>query len=203
MRPAARERALRLEWFTVAWTSIEAAVALVAAVRAASVALLGFGADSVIELVSALVLVWRLGAERHARDPEAIRRLDLRAHRLVALSLLALAVYVACDAASMLWTREKPHPAPAGIALTLVTLVVMFALARAKRRAAAALDSRSLAADAFQATACMWLSAIALAGMALNAAFGWWWADPVAALCMPVLLAQEARKAWRGEDCGC
>ena len=200
-RLVARSRALRLEWFTIAWTSLEAIIGLTAAIRASSVALLGFGGDSIIEVASAGVLIWRLQAERTATDPAAIRRLDLRAHRLVAFSLLALAVYVVVDAGAALWKSERPHPTVVGILLALVTIAVMYWLARAKRQTAAALGSCSLKADSFQATACMWLSTITLAGIGLNALLGWWWADPVAAVCMPVFLLQEARKAWRGESC--
>jgi divalent metal cation (Fe/Co/Zn/Cd) transporter len=200
-RRAARQRALQLEWFTVGWTSLEAIIGITAAIRASSIALLGFGADSIIEVASAGVLIWRLRAERTAADPAAIQRLDLRAHRLVAFSLIALAVYIVADAAFALYRREHPHPTVLGMVLTLVTIAVMYVLARAKRRTAAVLESCSLRADSFQATACMWLSAITLAGIGLNALFGWWWADPVAALCMPVFLVQEARKAWQGENC--
>ena len=200
-REVARTRALRLEWFTVGWTSLEAVIGLTAAIRASSVALLGFGADSVIEVASAGVLIWRLRAERTARNPAAIRQLDLRAHRLVAFTLTALATYIVVDAGVSLWKSERPHSTVVGVLLTLVTIAVMYWLARLKRRTATALDSCSLRADSFQATACMWLSAITLAGIGLNAMFGWWWADPVAALCMPVFLVQEASKAWRGESC--
>lgn len=194
---------MRLEWFTVGWTALEALVGIVAAVAACSVALLGFGVDSVIEAASAGVLIWRLHAERGAEDLESIRRLDLRAHRLVALSLVALALYIVADACLTLWHRDHPHPSSVGIGLMVVTIAVMYWLARAKRHTAAVLDSCALKADSFQATACMWLSVITLAGVGLNAAFGWWWADPVAALCMPIFLVQEARKAWMGESCGC
>lgn len=202
-RTPLRAQAMRLELFTVGWTLLEALVGIAAAIGACSVALLGFGVDSVIEAASAGVLIWRLQAEQTARDPEAIRRLDLRAHRLVALSLVALAIYIAIDAVVTLWRRDHPHPTLVGIVLMVVTIAVMYWLAAAKRRTAVALDSRALKADSFQATACMWLSAITLAGIGLNALFGWWWADPVAALCMPVFLAREARKAWQGESCGC
>jgi divalent metal cation (Fe/Co/Zn/Cd) transporter len=150
-----------------------------------------------------VVLLWRLLAEQQACDNAAIHRLDRRAHKIVALSLCALSVYVVATASWTLWTGERPHPTLAGMALTLVTIVVMYWLAAAKRRAARALGSGALEADSFQATACMWLSVLTLAGIGLNTLFGWWWADPVAALCMPVFLVQEARKAWRGEDCGC
>ena len=200
-RDAARQRGLRLEYFTVLWALLEAIVGIAAAVAAGSVALMGFGIDSVIEVASASVLVWRLLAEQQARDHAAIRRLDAQAHRLVALSLYALSLFIVIDAGWTLLSGERPHPSAIGIGFTLVTIGVMFWLAAAKRRAAKALGSCALEADSFQATACMWLSAITLAGIGLNAAFGWWWSDPVAALCMPAFLIQEGRKAWRGEQC--
>jgi divalent metal cation (Fe/Co/Zn/Cd) transporter len=202
-RAVERGRALRLEYFTVAWIVVEAAVGLVTAVIAGSVALMGFSIDSVIECGSAVVLVWRLLAERRAHDPAAIRRLDERAHKLVAFFLYALSVYVAATAVWALWRGERPHPTLIGVGLMVVTIAVMYWLAGAKRRAARALGSCALEADSFQATACMWLSVLTLAGIGLNTLFGWWWADPVAALCMPIFLVQEGRKAWRGEDCGC
>jgi divalent metal cation (Fe/Co/Zn/Cd) transporter len=196
-------RGLRLEYLTVGWNVVEGGVSVAAAVAAGSVALFGFGMDSFVETTSGLVLIWRLRAERWARDPEAIERLDQRAHKLVALSLLALAAYVAFDAVKALVTREKPEPTLVGIAITTLSLTVMAWLARAKRRAARGLASRALEADAFQTTACFWLSLITLAGIGLNAALGWWWADPVAALGMTYFLVREGREAWRGEDCGC
>ncbi len=173
------------------------------ALAAGSVALLGFGIDSFVETSSGLVLIWRLRAERHALDREAIERLDRRAHKMVGISLFLLAGYIALDASKALITRARPEPTAIGMVVTLLSMIVMWWLARAKRRIARGLDSRALAADSFQATACFWLSLIALAGMGLNAAFGWWWADPAAALGMTYFLASEGREAWRGEDCGC
>ena len=196
-------RGLRLEYLTVGWNVIEGLVSVAAALAAGSVALLGFGMDSFVETTSGLVLIWRLRAERHARDPEDIERLDRRAHKLVALSLLLLAAYVAFDATRALITRDKPQPTIAGMAITSLSLAVMWWLARAKRRTARGLASRALEADSFQTTACFWLSLITLAGIGLNAALGWWWADPVAALGMTYFLVSEGREAWRGEDCGC
>jgi divalent metal cation (Fe/Co/Zn/Cd) transporter len=142
-------------------------------------------------------------AERKAGHSEAIERLDRRAHQLIGASLFLLAAYVAVDASLALWRREKPEASLVGIVLTLVSIAMMLWLARAKRRAAAGLGSRALAADAFQTTACFWLSVITLAGVGLNAAFGWWWADPAAALGMTVFLVQEGSEAWRGEECDC
>jgi divalent metal cation (Fe/Co/Zn/Cd) transporter len=196
-------RGLRLEYLTVGWNVIEGLVSVAAALAAGSVALLGFGMDSFVETTSGLVLIWRLRAERHACNPEEIERLDQRAHKLVALSLLLLAAYIAFDAAKALITREKPQPTLAGIAITSLSLTVMWWLARAKRRTARALASRALEADSFQTTACFWLSLMTLAGIGLNAAFGWWWADPVAALGMTYFLVSEGREAWRGQDCAC
>ncbi len=183
------------------WNVVEGLVGVAAAVAAGSVALLGFGLDSFVETASGAILVWRLKAEKTGADPEEIERLDHRARRLVAISLFVLAVYVAADAAVSLWRRERPEASPVGIGLTSLSLFVMVWLARAKRRAAASLGSRALAADAFQTTACWWLSLITLAGVGLNAALGWWWADPIAALGMTVFLVHEGREAWRGEEC--
>jgi divalent metal cation (Fe/Co/Zn/Cd) transporter len=202
-RQALVRRALRLEHLTVGWNLVEGIVAVLAALAAGSVALLGFGVDSFVESVSGGVLIWRLRAEQGGISPHEIKRLDLRAHRLVAVSLFLLAAYVAVDAALALWNRDQPEPSPVGIALTLVSICVMLWLARAKRQAAAGLGSRALEADAFQTTACFWLSVIALAGIGLNAALGWWWADPAAALGMTPLLVKEGSEAWRGENCNC
>jgi divalent metal cation (Fe/Co/Zn/Cd) transporter len=194
-------RALRLEVLTVGWNVVEGVVAVAAALAAGSVALLGFGIDSFVESASGGVLLWRLLAERRGMEAEEVERLDARAHKLVAATLLLLAAYVAVDAALALWQRDAPRPSPVGIALTVVSLVVMQWLARAKRSAARRLGSRALEADAFQTSACFWLSIVTLAGIGLNAALGWWWADPVAALGMTVFIAREGVEAWRGEEC--
>jgi divalent metal cation (Fe/Co/Zn/Cd) transporter len=196
--------ALRLEWLTVGWNVVEGLIAVAAALAAGSVALPGFGIDSFVESASGSVLIWRLLAEkRGSLDHEAIERLDHRARKLVACSLFALALYVAGDAAVSLWRSERPEASFVGIALTLVSMAVMLWLGRAKRRAAALLGSRALEADAFQTTACWWLSVITLTGIGLNGALGWWWADPVAALGMTGFLVREGIEAWKGEDCGC
>lgn len=196
-------RALLLEILTVGWNIIEGVIAVTAALAAGSVALLGFGIDSFVESFSGGTLLWRLRAERHDMPEAEIERLDGRARKLVAVSLFLLAAWVAFDAARSLWEQERPEASLVGIALTTVSMFVMLWLGRAKRRAAAALGSRALEADAFQTTACWWLSIITLAGIGLNAVFGWWWADPVAALAMTPLIAYEGREAWRGEECGC
>ncbi len=202
-RAVALRQGLSLEYLTVGWNVVEGVIAVTAAVVAGSVALLGFGVDSFVECASGVVLLWRLSAERRGLDEDAIERLDSRAHKLVALTLFALAAYVAVEAGLTLWRRERPDPSLVGIALTTVSLFVMQWLARAKRRVAARLASRALEADAFQTTACVWLSVITLAGIGLNAALGWWWADPAAALGMTWYIGKEGREAWRGEQCGC
>lgn len=202
-RERAVGQALRLEYLTIGWNVVEGLVAVAAAVVAGSVALLGFGIDSFVESVSGAVLVWRLLAERRGADPERVERLDATAHKLVGASLFLLAAYVAFDAVSALWTRERPHPSVVGIVLTVVSILSMQWLARAKLRVAKRLGSRAMEADAFQTTACFWLSVITLGGIGLNAALGWWWADPVAALGMTVFIAREGLEAWRGEECGC
>ena len=203
LRPELLRRGLRLEYLTVGWNVVEGLVSVAAAVAAGSVALLGFGIDSFVETTSGLILIWRLRAERRARDLEEIDRLDRRAHKLVALSLFLLAGYVAFDAAKAFITHVRPEQTVVGIAITSLSLGVMWWLARAKHRTAAALGSRALEADSFQTTACWWLSLITLAGIGLNALFGWWWADPAAAFGITYFLVTEGREAWRGEDCAC
>jgi len=194
---------LRLEYVTVGWNLVEGFVAIAAGVGAGSIALVGFGVDSFVELAAGLVLIWRVAAERSARDGEEIERAEHRARRLVGASLWLLAAYVTIEAVHKLWSHERPEASAVGVGLLIVSLVVMGALARAKRAAAVAWGSRALAADATQTSACWWLSLIALGGTGLNAAAGWWWADPVAALGMAVFLVREGRDAWRGEACGC
>ncbi|MBL8720225.1 MAG: cation transporter [Myxococcales bacterium] len=191
-------RALRLEYLTVGWNVVEGLIAVTAALAAGSIALLGFGLDSFVECASGLVMIWRLRSERADHSPEDIEH---RARRLVALSLFVLAAYVAFEAARSLWTREHPSPSTIGLVLTAISAAVMVFLARAKRRAAAALESRALEADAFQTTACWWLSIATLAGIGLNAALGWWWADPVAALVIAALVTREAKESWEGREC--
>jgi hypothetical protein len=139
-------------------------------------------------------------AERGATDQERIERVEQRAQRLVAVSLVGFAVFVTVDASRTLWLKEHPDPSGVGIVLTTVSLGVMWWLARAKRRTAIALGSRAMEADTFQTTACWWLSLVVLVGVGLNAVLGWWWADPAAALGVTYFLVREALEAWRGEE---
>lgn len=204
-RPASRVRtlahALRLEYLTVGWNVIEGVVAVAAALAAGSVALLAFGIDSFVECASGAILIWRLRAEKTHMDAAAIERLDRRAHQLVGFSLFALAAWVVFDASKALYLQERPEASVVGMGLLVLSIAAMYWVARAKHRAAATLKSRALEADSFQTSACFWLSIIGLGGIALNAAFGWWWADPVAALGIAVMLVKEGREGLRGESC--
>jgi divalent metal cation (Fe/Co/Zn/Cd) transporter len=196
-------RALRLEYLTVGWNVVEGVIGVGAGLAAGSVALIGFGLDSFVETASGGILVWRLVAERRMTDLASIERLDRRAHKLVGASLFLLALYVAGAGGWSLWSGERPEASVVGLVLTTVSLLVMRWLAGTKRQAAAALGSRAMQADAFQTTACWWLSLSALVGVGLNAAWGFWWADPAAAIAMTYFMVREGREAWRGEPCGC
>lgn len=187
-------RGKQLEYLTIGYNSLEGVIAVAAGIVAGSVALVGFGFDSAIEVAASLLLVWRL----HAGE-----RAEKRALQLVGACFLALAAYVAFDAGKSLLRREAPDESVIGIVLAAVSVIVMPWLARAKRRVADAISSRAMHAEARQTQLCMYLSAILLAGLALNAAFGWWWADPVAALVMVPIIAGEGREALRGDTCEC
>ena len=200
-RAALLRRGLLLEYLTVGWNIVEGIVAMAAALASASVALLGFGLDSFVESASGTVLIWRLRGERAGMDPEDVERLEHRAQKLVAVSLFGLAAFIAVRAIVALVGQERPDASPVGIAVTSVSIVVMWWLARSKRRTASSLGSRAMQADAFQTTACWWLSIVTLAGIGLNAAFGLWWADLIAALAMTWFLVREGRESWAGEDC--
>lgn len=194
-RGADARRGRLLEYFTLGWNVVEAAVAIAAGAAADSIALVGFGADSVIESLSGLALLWRL--QSHEND-ERRERLALR---LVGIGFLILAAWVAVDAVGSLIRREPPDTSYTGIVVAVLSLIIMPLLAHAKRRVAARLDSAALVADSRQTDLCAYLSAILLAGLALNAAFGWWWADPLAALCMTPIIFREGTQALRGKHC--
>lgn len=193
-------RGLRLEYLTVGWNIAEGSIAVGAGIAAGSIALIGFGVDSFVETISGAVLIWRLSAEAGGTlDEEAVKRVEHRAERLVGVAFMVLAVYVAFEAVRSLIDQEEPHASLVGIALTALSIAVMLWLARAKRRTGEALESRALVADAQQTYACWYLSIVTLSGLALNALLGWWWADPVAALGIAVLLVREGLEALRGE----
>ena len=185
----------RLEYFTLGWNLTEAAVAVGAGVFAGSIALIGFGVDSLIESLSGGILLWRL----HATGTDQKR--ERLAHRLVGFSFFLLVLYVAFEGAKSLLRHEKPETSVVGIVLSVVSLIVMPLLARAKRRVATRIDSRALYADSRQTDICAYLSAILLGGLLLNVLFGWWWADPIAALCMVPLIFREGIEATKGRSC--
>jgi divalent metal cation (Fe/Co/Zn/Cd) transporter len=188
----AARRGRNLEYLTIGWNSLEAVAAIGAGVLAGSIALVGFGFDSVIESLSGGVLLWRLFAGKH-REKLALR--------LVGISFLILAAYVGFDAIKSLILREPPEASYIGIGIAALSLVVMPILARAKRKIAVSLSSRALLADSRQTDICAYLSAILLGGLLFNAIFGWWWADPVAALIMIPIIVKEGIEGLRGETC--
>jgi divalent metal cation (Fe/Co/Zn/Cd) transporter len=194
-RGALLRRGRRLEYLTLAWNVVEAAVAVGSGVLAGSTALVGFGVDSLIESSSGAILLWRL------RDGEHGEARETAALRMVGLSFLILAAWVGWDALNSLLYREGPEESLVGIALAAVSLVVMPLLAREKRRVARGLESRALEADSRQTDLCAYLSAILLVGLGLNAVLGWWWADPVAGLAMVPIIGREGLESLRGEGC--
>ncbi len=196
----------RFAWWltgiTVAWNSLEALVAVVSGLLSRSIALLGFGLDSIVEVSSALVIVWRLA--RHGGDAEANERAEQRAVRLIALSFFTLAAYVAYDSLSkLLGVGDRPEHSPVGLALVALSLVVMPSLVWVKRRVASRIGSVALDADADQTKVCAYLSAVVLLGLAANALLGWWWMDPLAGLAVAGLAAREGYEAWASGDLCC
>ncbi|TFG50663.1 MAG: hypothetical protein E4H38_03170 [Gemmatimonadales bacterium] len=187
-----------LTWLTLVYNCLEAVVALAAGFAAGSVALEGFGVDSVIEVSASVAALWRL---HHDVDPDHRERAERLAHRLVGISFLALAAYVSWQAAAALLTSSAPEGSPVGIALAALSLVVMPLLARAKRRVGNQLRSDALVAESKQTSLCAWLSAILLAGLLLNALLGWWWADPVAALAIVPIIVREGVDGLRNKPC--
>ena len=190
-------RGRRLAYLTIIWNSIEAIIAVGAGIAAGSIALVAFGVDSVIEVSSGAIILWRLMSGEH-REQLALK--------LVGVSFLALSVYIAFDAVKSLWLHEPPQTTYVGIAVAALSLIVMPLLARAKRNVASQLNSKAMHADSRQTDLCAYLSAILLGGLILNAIFGWWWADPVAGLIMVPIIAKEGIGALRGEtcdNCGC
>lgn len=195
-------RALRLEYLTLGWNLVEGAVAVFAALIAGSVAILGFGIDSFVECASALVMIWRLRVEFNQNMSGArLQAIEQRARKYVAGSLFLLAAYVSVEAARTLWLGEKPEFSTIGVALLSVSIALMLWLARTKRRLAVELGSKAMEADAFQTSACWWLSIAALVGVGLNGLLGWWWADPLAALVIAGVIVREGREAWLGLAC--
>ena len=199
-RPALVRRGLLLNYATLAYNCLEGLIAIGAGVVAGSIALVGFGLDSLIEVSASGAAIWRLYSDH---DAERRARAEHVALRVIGALFLALAAYVAADAAHALAAREAPDESVVGIVLAAASLAVMPLLARAKRRVAFAMGSGALAAEARQTVFCTYLSGILLAGLVCNATVGWWWADPVAALLMAPLIAKEGLDGLRGRSaCG-
>jgi divalent metal cation (Fe/Co/Zn/Cd) transporter len=188
-----RRRGFRLEYASIAWMTAEAAVAITAGILASSIALTGFGLDSVIELAAAVIVIWQL---RGAQDEDRERR----AVRMIGVTFFALAAYLAVEAIRDLAGHARPATSPAGIAIAAAALAVMPALALAKRRTGQALGNQALIADSAETAFCALTSAATLAGTGLNAWAGWWQADPAAALIIAALAAREGIEAWQDDD---
>ncbi len=187
-RAKLRRRGFWLEYASMAWMIVEAGVAIAAGVIASSIALVGFGLDSVIELFSAAIVVWQLRGEGEERETRAVR--------LIGLTFFALAVYLAAESIHDLVSRARPGQSVAGLAVTAAALIVMPGLALAKRRTGRAMGNRTLIADSAETAFCAFTSAAALIGLGLNAWLGWWWADPAAALVIAALAVKEGIEAW-------
>jgi divalent metal cation (Fe/Co/Zn/Cd) transporter len=191
-------RARRLAWLGLAWHVVEAAVAVGAGIVAASPALLGFGADSLVEAGAGLVVLW-LMADGRSGSPAAERR----AQQLIAVSFLVLAAYIGFEAVRDLIAGHHPDVSWVGVGLAAITLATMPPLAVAKRRVGERLGSAATASESRQTMLCAYLSLALLVGLLANAVAGWWWADPVVALGIVAVAVREARDAWRGEACAC
>jgi divalent metal cation (Fe/Co/Zn/Cd) transporter len=197
-RASIAQRGRRLEYFTIAWNTLEGVLSVIAGAWAGSIALVGFGIDSFIEVTSAGALLWRMSVDSDAEKREEHEKLALR---IVGACFVGLALYVALDSILSLRARRGSEHSIVGIAVAATSLVVMPLLARAKRRVAQALGSAAMKADSRQTDFCTYLSAILLIGLAANWLLGWWWADSVAALVMTPIIAHEGIEAMRGRGC--
>jgi divalent metal cation (Fe/Co/Zn/Cd) transporter len=195
-RPGLVRRAKLLAWVGLGWHGIEAAVAITAGIVAGSIALVGFGADSLIESVAGVVLLWRFAASRSASESA-----ERRAQRLIGVSFYVLAVYIAVEAVRTLAGGHHPDVSYVGIGLAAVTLVTMPPLALAKARVGERLGSSATKSEGRQNMVCAYLSAALLVGLGANAVAGWWWADPVTAFVIAAVAVREGREAWRGDAC--
>lgn len=193
-------RGKRLERFTIVWNALEGIAAVTAGVIAGSISLTAFGIDSFIEVASGAVLLWRMSVDANEHERERNERMALR---MVGVCCLALAVYVAVESIRDLLSRSAPEHSVFGIVIACVSLVVMPILSRAKKHVGTELNSAALHADAKQTDFCVYLSAILLFGLVLNALLGWWWADLVAGLVMVPIIGHEGYRGLRAETCGC
>jgi divalent metal cation (Fe/Co/Zn/Cd) transporter len=198
VRQAIVHRGRRLEYFTIIWNTLEGLIAVAAGVVAGSISLVGFGMDSFIEVTSGATLLWRMSVDADVESRERNEKLSLR---IVGICFIALAVYITYAALSDLISKTAPKHSLPGILLACVSLVVMPLLSRAKRKVGRAMGSAAMQADAKQTEFCTYLSAILLGGLLLNAFWGWWWADPTAALIMGLIVAKEGVEGLRGHAC--
>lgn len=185
---------------TMVYNSLEAVIALWAGARADSVALVGFGFDSVIELAAASVVLWRFSVEARGSGVAVVERAERRVHRFVGVTFFALAAYVLLVSAWDLWARDAPSESLVGLVLAAVSLVVMPLVAVWKLRVAGVIDSAALRAEAKETIACSYLSFCLLLGLAANALVGWWWADPAAAVLMVPWLIHEGLEGFEEEE---
>lgn len=199
-RHAIAQRGRRLEYFTIAWNSLEGIVAIAAGLIASSISLVGFGVDSFIEVISGAALLWRMSVDAEEQKRE---RVEQKTARIVGACFLVLATYVGYEALRNLIEKKAPEHSIPGIVLACGSLIAMPLLSRAKRRVAARLDSAAMKADAKQTEFCTYLSAILLGGLLLNAISDLWWADPVAALIMVPVIAKEGVDGLRGDTYCC
>lgn len=197
-RAALERRARLLAWTGNAWHVVEFAVAVGAGIAAGSVALVGFGIDSAIEVLAATVIVWLFSGSRIGSDAA-----ERRAQQLIAASYLLLVLYIAVESIRDLRGSHHPSVSWVGIGLAAFTAPTMPFLAAAKRRVGHKLNSSATVSEAQQNQLCAYLSIALLAGLLANAVVGWWWADPVAALAIAVLAGKEGIDSWRGESCDC
>jgi divalent metal cation (Fe/Co/Zn/Cd) transporter len=197
-RAAIARRGRKLEYFTIAWNTLEGAIAFAAGAVAGSISLIGFGLDSFIEVTSGAVLLWRMAVDSDRLQRERNERIALR---FVGLCFVGLAVYIAYESAADLLLKRALEHSFVGIVLACASLVAMPMLSRAKRTVGRELGSTAMQADARQADFCTYLSAILLGGLVLNALFHLWWADPVAALIMVPIIAKEGIDGLRGKTC--
>lgn len=196
-RPRLVRSALRVEYFTLGWNVLETVAGLAAGVAAGSIALIGFGLDSIVEASSATILVWRLRTERGVRSAQEAEK---TAVKMLSIAFFTLAAYVAVRSVFDLSSGTRPEDSVPGIVLAAVSLIVMPLLARRKTILARKLESRALAADSTQTSLCTYLSGLLLVGLVANSVLGWWWADPLAGLGIAGLAAKEGRELWNGDD---
>lgn len=197
-RAAIAHRGKRLEYFTIAWNSLEGLIAVILGALAGSISLVGFGIDSLIEVVSGTTLLWRMSVDADVRSRERNEKLSLRT---VGVCFVALAAYASYESISDLVKHKAPEHSIPGIILACVSLIVMPLLARAKRRVASELGSQAMKADARQTDFCVYLSGVLVVGLVLNAVLGWRWADPISALIMVPIIAKEGIDGIRLKGC--